>query len=278
MGRGLLLGMTTQGVPAAVYFAEGRSPPSRQRKLMRYPDGQGIHVDVNSETSVEELIEKGGIPKLLLYDAMLACGDLLIVSNGFQTDYDPIWKGDGREAEDLVDTTPGGISTRLAAARETGKLSGVDRGQVIHSSIYQSLMLSGSEVDGLRTARIAGVIDADCQNGGYFGIVVRPRNPDGSMVRRDRVANISKLFESGEFVMIATYGIHDPPHDAALPPDVSLPRDYTRSVRLDGTSPEQLVEEVWEGLPQDILVGVASGVRNQAEPKGFEFARRNMQE
>jgi hypothetical protein len=49
-------------------------------------------------------------------------------------------------------------------------------------------------------------------------------------------------------------------------------------VRLDGTTPEQLVEEVWEGLPEDILVGVASGIRDQFKLSGFRFARRNMKE
>jgi hypothetical protein len=103
IGRGILTGLTTNGDPAEIYFAEGRSPPSRRRKLFPYGKEGRIHMDINSETSLKEMVENGGNPDLLLYDAMMWNKDgLIVVSNGFQTNCDPIWKGAGREQGNLV--------------------------------------------------------------------------------------------------------------------------------------------------------------------------------
>src|SRR3989338_3304076 len=72
MGRGIGYGFTSQGEPAVFYFAEGRSPPSRERKLW-VPEGEGgqrVYMDVSSRTSIEEMVANGGNPDLLLYNAM----------------------------------------------------------------------------------------------------------------------------------------------------------------------------------------------------------------
>ena len=105
MGRGILTGLTSEGYPADIYFIEGRSPPSRRRRLVAYPHEGRVHVDINSETTLEEMIGSGGNPKLLLYDTILGNpSGLLVVSNGFQTNHDAVWNGRVKEKKNLVNT------------------------------------------------------------------------------------------------------------------------------------------------------------------------------
>jgi len=283
MGRGIIGGLTKGYKEAALYFIEGRSPPSRRRKLELNPVEGVVRVDVNSETSVEEMIEEGGNPDLLLYNAMRGDKDgLLVVSNGFQTDCDPIWIGEGREKENLRGSKPGGgiyyLIKRLQSEEETPESP--ERVNIPSYAIGKSLEECGSEVDGLRTARIAYAIDLETNPVYHFmGIVVRPRDKKGLMLPDDKIVSYSRLMEGvGEFIMFATYGVHDPPFHDALPPDLTYFRDWIKKVNLDGLTPEELVEEVWGTLPEKILVGVAAAMRDESQPKGFKFATKNMVE
>jgi len=271
MGRMIISGLTVDGIPADIYSAEGRSPPSRERKLWTPPDRNNVvYMDINSKTSVEEMEEKGGNPKLLLYDAMM--GDpsgLLVVSNGFQTDCDAKWNGTEREKENLIDTIPRkGIYHRIKSEKIE-----------IPEAIYSSLLQAGSEVDPIRTARIACARkydeEPDITN---IGIVIRPRT-GGAFTSEDIVKIDPEIrLSKGEFVMFATYGVDRPPYYDALPPDISNRMKYSRIINLDGTTPEELLEEVWKGLSKDILVGMAAAMRDKNKPCGFKFVTRNMEE
>jgi IMP cyclohydrolase len=295
MGRGIIAGVTTEYKPAAIYFVQGRSPPSRKRMLKADLDNGMVYVDVNSETSIEKMVEAGGNPDLLRYVAMM--GDpkgLLVVSNGLQTNCDPIWEGEGREKENLKGAKPnGGIYNRIKKGYEQG-FSNSER--LIWESLYNSLFESGSEVDPIRTARIASVIDTEKDPYTYYmGIVIRERDlcdsskfrpADSTVVMSDKLV---KNIDKGRFIMLATYGVNNPPYYAALPPDISNASGWTKCINLDGLTPEELVEEVWTGLPKEIMVGVAAAMRGErgftfgvtAEMTGsggFNYAVRNMQE
>ncbi len=274
IGRGILSGLTTNGVPADIYFAEGRSPPSRMRKLFPYEKEGRVHMDLNSETSLKEMIEKGGNPDLLLYDAMV-CNDkgLIVVSNGFQTNCDPIWKGAGREEGNLKGVKEnGGIYNKIIR---------YPYADGVEMALRSSLKDSGSEVDSLRTARIASARYVDkTPELANIGIVIRPRDHTGKGFLKDDVVRVDTdiPLKKGEFIVFGTYGVDNPPYYAALPPNLSTFEGYTRRVHLDSTKPEDLVEEVFEGLPKDILVGVSVAMRSRNQYCGFRFAKNNMKE
>ena len=266
MGRCLMGGLMTNHEPASVFFIEGRSPPSRMRKLIPEPDMGIVRVDINSRIGREEferqVIAAGSHPLLVLYDAMQGDQDgKLVTSNGFQTNRDAVRK-DGN----LVRTLPWcGVYYRIK------------EGVPFVNAIYGSLKQAGSEPDPLRTARIASAMDFGNYRSVNFGIVTRPRDGADSFMPEDEVrADYCDIHEPGNFLMIATYGVHDP--SGGRPPPLGSLRQYTKVVRLDGTTPEQLVEEVYGALPQDLVVGVAAAVRDMGEPKGFRFAKHNAQE
>lgn len=77
-GRGLIVGYN-EGVRAAVYFVMGRSEYSKARVLE-----QKDNVVYTKPTDSKLLSE--GNPELLLYNAVMFLDDLLVVSNGRQTD------------------------------------------------------------------------------------------------------------------------------------------------------------------------------------------------
>jgi len=80
-GRGITVGMTPSGVAFIGYTLTGRSPPSQARVLVEGENTGVIRTDV---TDPEQL--KKGSPALLLYPALVRHGNLLIASNGAQTD------------------------------------------------------------------------------------------------------------------------------------------------------------------------------------------------
>lgn len=87
-GRGIIFGMTAQRTKAvAVYFIMGRSENSRNRVFIA--QGKGIRTAAYNEEKLEN-------PELVIYSPVRVCGNLLIVTNGTQTDaiYDSIWNGE----------------------------------------------------------------------------------------------------------------------------------------------------------------------------------------
>lgn len=270
MGRGIITGITADGLPADIYFAEGRSPPSRRRMLRPCHDEGMVRMDANSETTVDQMRATGGNPNLLLYDAMMGDADgILVMSNGFQTNCDAVWEG--------------GHGVKLVGSeRGKGIYHRIKEGMPMYQALHDGLRQAGSEVDDLRTARIAAARDYDrYPNIVNIGIVIRPRNctGKGAMEADDvRVDDGISSLKRGEFVVYATYGVHNPPYHAGLPPNISPLNGYTKIINLDATTPDQLVQEVWEGLPKEILVGVAAAMRDASLPKGFRFASKNVKE
>ena len=283
MGRGIGYGFTSQGEPAVFYFAEGRSPPSRERKLWM-PEGEGgqrVYMDVNSRTSIGEMVASGGNPDLLLYNAMYVVSrGLCVVSNGFQTDCDPVWEGSGREKENLKGSTPGhGILYRLAARVFLASTNETSV-SMYKAAISESLSECCSEVDPIRTARIALAADMKRPDeAAAIGVVIRPRR-NGVLEAEDRLSVVRAPFtgKKGQFTIFATYGVHDPPYHLAEPPEISAVTGWTRIIGLDSTTPEQMVLELYEALPKELLVGVASGMLDSSSPSGFRLRTKNTQE
>jgi IMP cyclohydrolase len=274
MGRGIISGLTVDGEPVDIYFVEGRSPPSRRRKLSPYAAEGRVHVDINSETTMEQMLASGGIPDLLLYDAIYVDKTgLIVVTNGFQTTRDARWKFmDKRDRESLVGACQGlgGVYGRIKTERYS-----------IKTALAEALEQSGSEVDDLRTARIACARQTDLKpDVTSVGIVIRPRDTSGKGFLEEDIVRVDDGIKlgKGEFIMFTTYGVHSPPYHAALPPDVSHLGGYARLLHLDGTTAEQLMMEVWEALPKELLVGVAAAKRNTDQPSGFDIVVKNMQE
>lgn len=272
MGRIIIFGYNMRGDPAIIYIVEGRSPPSRRRRLEIYPKDGIVRVNVNSETGIEEMRMEGGNPDLLLYNAMKGDRDgLLVVSNGFQTDCDPIWEGEGREKDNLKGSKSGG-----------GIYYGIKYRELeIGKALLKSLEESGSEVDPLRTARIGYAVDLEKDpDKHYAGIVVRPRcgKDLSEFADHDEIGSTVFSPKKGEFIVFATYGVHGPPYHDALPPSTLRPRDWSKKITLYGSTPEELTEEVWGASPKEILVGVVSAMRDKRRPRGFHFAVKNMQE
>lgn len=77
-GRGLIVGYNN-GVSAAVYFLTGRKPSSQARVLEQKDNV------VYTKSTDSKLLSEGN-PELLLYNAVMFLDDLLVVSNGRQTD------------------------------------------------------------------------------------------------------------------------------------------------------------------------------------------------
>ena len=227
-------------------------------------------MNVNSQTSVKEMRKQGGDPDLLLYNAMKTTKDgIIVVSNGFQTDSDPVWVGEGREKENLKGSKPnGGIINGIIS-----KKYGLDE------AIRKNLKSCGSEVDPIRTARIAYAADFDNDPaGGYFGIVIR--QPGLSF---DKTAmgheHIKANDEKGNFLLFSTYGVHDPKYHDAYPPNNIWQIDgWTKMIHLDSINPDEIVEELFEALPHEIMVGVAAAMRDKDQPHGFRFSKKNMVE
>lgn len=77
-GRGIVIGKSSDGKKALfAYFIMGRSENSRNRVFERF-DG-GMRTKAFDETKVSD-------PRLIIYNAYLACGNADIVTNGDQTD------------------------------------------------------------------------------------------------------------------------------------------------------------------------------------------------
>jgi len=77
-GRGLALGVDPNGVGVCIYFISGRSENSQNRVFVRDADGT-----VRTQAFRPDKLQD---PSLIIYNAIKFTSDLLIVSNGTQTD------------------------------------------------------------------------------------------------------------------------------------------------------------------------------------------------
>lgn len=78
LGREIWLFLTEEGRPGALYSVSGRSPASRQREAVYYPEEKRI--------SIEPLDKLEKADPLRHYNAMKFRDDLLVVSNGLHTE------------------------------------------------------------------------------------------------------------------------------------------------------------------------------------------------
>lgn len=80
-GRGIIVGLTPSENPFIGYFLTGRSKSSQARRLV-YSDKTGI---VRTEATDKEQLEKGN-SSLLLYPALAYVENMILASNGIQTE------------------------------------------------------------------------------------------------------------------------------------------------------------------------------------------------
>ncbi len=95
-GRGIIIGMTADGTKAAVaYFIMGRSENSRNRIFSR--DGADIRTLPFDESKVKD-------PSLIIYYPVRDLGNILVVTNGDQTDTIRDYVMNGSTFEAALDT------------------------------------------------------------------------------------------------------------------------------------------------------------------------------
>jgi IMP cyclohydrolase len=80
-GRGIIIGMSLEGNPFIGYSLTGRSPSSQARELIIGEKTNTIRTNVTDRKQLEQ-----GSPALLLYPALTCVDNLLIASNGAQTE------------------------------------------------------------------------------------------------------------------------------------------------------------------------------------------------
>ena len=81
-GRVIAHVLTTEGKTGAAYSISGRTAGSKKRTFTHYPDEGRIYVDsLGKKTAWQEKFKD-----LVFYNCMRTRGNLLIVTNGAQTD------------------------------------------------------------------------------------------------------------------------------------------------------------------------------------------------
>jgi IMP cyclohydrolase len=78
LGREIWLFLTEEGRPGALYSVSGRSPPSRQREAVYYPDERRVAIEPLDKSQIADALRH--------YNAMKFDDDLLVVSNGLHTE------------------------------------------------------------------------------------------------------------------------------------------------------------------------------------------------
>lgn len=175
-GRGIMIGMTKDYETILVYFIMGRSDNSRNRVFERTEDG--IRTRARDASKCTD-------PSLIIYNPIRTVDDLVIVSNGDQTDTirDELLKADESELEYSE------LFARALAGREF-------------------------EPDAPNfTPRISGIISDDW----YMLSILKAQDPDGEICQRN--------FYQYEFEPGVCHFIHTYEHDGnPLPSFVGEPR------------------------------------------------------
>lgn len=92
-GRGLVMGLSTQGEAVIAYFLMGRSNNSRNRILAM--EGEALRTEAFDASALED-------PSLIIYHPLRMVGSTLIVSNGDQTDTIASFLSEGRTFEEAL--------------------------------------------------------------------------------------------------------------------------------------------------------------------------------
>jgi phosphoribosylglycinamide formyltransferase-1 len=94
-GRGLLMGLSSEGEAVIAYFLMGRSNNSRNRVLAL--EGEELKTEAFDASALED-------PSLIIYHPLRSFGSKVIVSNGDQTDTIVSFLADGKSFEGALQT------------------------------------------------------------------------------------------------------------------------------------------------------------------------------
>ncbi len=94
-GRGLLMGISSEGEAVIAYFLMGRSTNSRNRVLVL--EGSDLKTEAFDASALED-------PSLIIYNPLRSLGSKVIVSNGDQTDTILSFLAEGRSFEEALQT------------------------------------------------------------------------------------------------------------------------------------------------------------------------------
>ncbi|NBK21627.1 MAG: phosphoribosylglycinamide formyltransferase [Spirochaetia bacterium] len=94
-GRGIIMGLSSEGEAVIAYFLMGRSNNSRNRVLAL--EGDALKTEAFDATVLED-------PSLIIYHPIRTLGSSLIVSNGDQTDTIASFLSEGKSFEEALET------------------------------------------------------------------------------------------------------------------------------------------------------------------------------
>ena len=94
-GRGLIMGLSSEGEAVIAYFLMGRSSNSRNRVLAL--DGEDLKTEAFDASALED-------PSLIIYHPLISFGSQVIVSNGDQTDTIVSFLAEGKSFEEALQT------------------------------------------------------------------------------------------------------------------------------------------------------------------------------
>lgn len=116
-GRGLIMGLSSEGKAVIAYFLMGRSNNSRNRVLAL--EGSSLKTEAFDASALED-------PSLIIYHPLREFGSKVVVSNGDQTDTIVSFLTEGKSFEDALETRcyePDGpaYTPRISGMFEMGK-------------------------------------------------------------------------------------------------------------------------------------------------------------
>jgi len=121
-GRGLILGISQNGEKAvAAYFITGRSKDSQNRIFVA--EGREVHIST--------LGGNVNNPSLIIYSPVRVCGNILIVTNGDQTDTICSYIRNGHRFEDALRTRSFEPDPPIYTPRISGVMNLADGGYMI---------------------------------------------------------------------------------------------------------------------------------------------------
>ncbi len=211
VGRMILMGMVDDK-EVICYAITGRSPSSRARWLKEVGEGQ-----IKTEPTDLSILETG-IEPLLIYNCTKKVGDVLIVSNGGQTDV-------------IADRLPGDTGFRPIEFLEWAfQMPKIVRG---NDKIPFIDLMNYEPDEPNYTPRISGILT---RNGAAMHIIKK----SGDTASFFYHVNL----ENGKARVISTYTGQNVPSGEIIPSYINYPFEVT----LKGSSPIDIGESVFEAL------------------------------